>query len=154
MGMIYNNPIQTATYKILFNYTGNAFNATNATNSYETAVIAPSDMLNANYVIIHATVACSSQLTNNGGTTHAASLTIQTREQGGAYATDLSVTPCSENTNANSVNTGVTTVQTVSVCHALTAGEKLNGLQVKFIGTSPDASCSIGNSNVFAYSLS
>lgn len=152
MGMIISNPIPTATYKVLMNYTGSGFNAANSTASYETAVIAPVDMLNSNYVMIFLTVAAY-QVSTTGSTTHSPSLKVETKSQGGAYSTDLNVAVIAANTPAGSHDIGVTDVKTISVCHQLTAAEKLNGLVIKITGTA-DQYASISNSSVFAISLS
>jgi len=152
MGMTFNNPIPTATYKILIDYAGNGFNAANSTAVYETAVIPPSDMLNSNMVVIQCCVG-STSVSTDGSTTHVPTLAVATREQGGAYSTDATFSLVGSCTPGGSHDIYTQVSHTVSVCHTLTAAEKLNGLQIKFTGIA-DAQASVSNIKTLAFSLS
>lgn len=159
MGMILNNPIPTATYKVLYvdpaaslvaTYTGTSGNQV---TSLETPLIAPGDFLNSNYVLINILVSSSMY---NDNSTQVTSVKIESKDGVGVYATDLNVTHLSQN---QGLQENKTVTNTLQVVHTLTAAEKLHGIKIKYTVTAtvsgPDVSvATITAAQISAFSLS
>jgi len=164
MGMVVNNPIPTATYKVVLDYHTALSSSVSSdtddidTDSYESAVIAPSDMLNSNKVIIfatlHSAISCAIPRTADTG------IKIETKAPAGAYTADIDAQHYFLSGSSYSVDGAKT--DSVFIIHTLTAAEKLNGLQIKFTtraqsynaGGPHNATASISSYNLGAFSLS
>ena len=160
MGMILNNPIPTATYKVLYVDPAASLNANfsgtsgTATTTLETPLIAPGNYLNSNYVLIN--IILTSSLYNNNNAEHTY-LKIETKDNLGAYVTDLNVTHLEQTQGLQETKLSTNTIQVV---HTLTAAEKLNGIKIKYTVTATvdapgsSSSATITASQVSAFSLS